>query len=218
MAKKPIESRPLAVDRRIFLKYVGAGTLALFTDFSSRGEEKSAGRAAWVGKDGAPRWTRCRHPVPLPSDPQPVAEDATRLARFEVIDDLVLPDEFRYEVLAQWGDVFGPADQPDQQICFGYGNDFTGLVAIPGKADEFFLMVNHEFVAGRPWLQAYEEAFGVKPPKLELLANEKLARGEYFVDGVSLGGNVVDWRRADLVAQVPAEVRTKLQSGGLRLL
>jgi secreted PhoX family phosphatase len=96
----------------------------------------------------------------LPGDSGDPAEDAIRLAHYEVIDDLVLPEGFRYEVIAKWGDRFGPADDPARQIVFGYNADFVALIPT-SVADEFYLVVNHEYISATPWLQGYPEVYGV---------------------------------------------------------
>lgn len=212
-------SPPILIDRRRFLYYVGAGAASLLV----RPAAAAPGAApvapgAFIGAGGRPAFTPRRHPLPLPSDLHPPAEDRQRLAAFEVIDDLVLPEGFEYRVLAQWGDVFGPADDPAKQVRFGYNNDYTGLVPIAGQPGHFHLLVNHEYVAVRPWLQAYREVFGAPPPELELLPHPKpevFGRGLFRFDGFAFdgplfGGNLVDWASAAARDAIPPALRAKI--------
>lgn len=212
------------LSRRRFLFYVGAGAAGLFT--RSLWAEKMAPappRGAFIGADGKPAFTPRRHPLPLPTDLHPPAEDKKLLATFEVIDDLVLPEGFEYRVLAQWGDVFGAAGH---QIRFGYNNDYTGLLPIPGMPGHYYLMVNHEYVAARPWLQAYEEVFGSKPPALELLPHAKpevfakgLFRwGSFAFDQPLFEGNAFDWSNPAAREAVPAALRAEMSQMAERVL
>ncbi len=215
------------LDRRRFLYYVGAGAATFLTRNAWAAElAPPLPATAWVGPDGKPRFAPRRHPVPLPTDPQPAAEDKKLLARFEVIDDLVLPEGFEYRVLAQWGDVFGPKGKPQEQIHFGYNNDYTGLVPIAGQKDHYYLMVNHEYVAARPWLQAFEEVFGEKPPALELLPHphpESYSRGlfkidDFAFDGPLFSGNAVNWADQEARAAIPPATRQKIRRLAERVL
>ncbi len=215
------ETPKAEINRRSFLKYVGAGA-TLFTGLTPLPSWLPQADAAvhpldpWTHSDGTPLWQPPPYPVPLPGDPQPAATDAQRLARYEVVDDLVLPSGFRYEVLAQWGDRFGPPDQPDRQIVFGYNCDYTGLLPIPGSDHEFWLLVNHEYVSLRPWLAAQAEA-GVKLPELRLRPapdQPALTYGIFSVDGFAFPGNRIDLAHAELPAAVRATLR-QLSDDGL---
>lgn len=165
-----------ASSRRSFLKYVGAGAAAsaagdLLGPLTAGGRVAAAaaagdavgdvvgggGAGAWVADDGAPNWEPVRYPVPLPGDPGAAADDQRRLGTYDVEDALRLPNGFRYDVLAKWGDAFGPEGQ---RIVFGYNADYTGLVKIADAPGEYFLLVNHEYVSARPWLEGYEKMRG----------------------------------------------------------
>lgn len=220
-------SKILPLDRRRFLYYVGAGAASLLTrDAWAARLVPPAVPGAFIGEGGRPAFTPRRHPVPLPSDLHPPAEDRQRLAAFAVIDDLVLPEGFAYRVLAQWGDVFGPVGQPEKQVRFGYNNDYTGLVPIAGQPGHYYLMVNHEYVAVRPWLQAYAEVFGTPPPALELLPHPKpeaFTRGLFRFDGFAFDGplfegNAVDWANPAAREALPPELRAKIVALAERVL
>ena len=188
----------MKLSRRSFLRYVGAGATA--TLLPALPPARAAGAAvddsAWTLPDGSPNWSPVAYPLPLPGDAADPATDAARLAAFEVRDDLVLPPGFRYDVVAQWGERFGPADRPDQQVSFGFNADYTGLVPVAGKPDEFWLIVNHEYISARPWLQGYAEAHGRRPfPEVALRHDGDRAR--VVVDGVDTGALLFDLAQSE---------------------
>jgi hypothetical protein len=101
-------------DRRRFLKFLGAGLTGAY----------AAGLGPLAAADGPP-------PSFLPFDP---IRPTTR-------DDLILPEGFSYDVLAEWGDVL-----PGTNARFGYNADFTAFIPLPGNR-EGVLFVNHEYVS-----------------------------------------------------------------------
>jgi uncharacterized protein len=89
------------------------------------------------------------------SDPQPAAD----FANYEVVDDLVLPEGYTYDIVAKWGDKVGDSR-------FGYNNDYLSLVETsPGKG---FLTVNFEYISGGVWQQSYEKVIGKTLPLREV--------------------------------------------------
>ncbi|MGF1634482.1 MAG: PhoX family phosphatase [Phycisphaerae bacterium] len=147
------------LNRRSFLKYVGYGAAAFATGPALGPLARAAAAAspalpaAWMKPDGTPAFSPVPYPVPLPNDPGDAAADKRRLAKFEVVDDVVLPEGFRYDVLARFADRFGP----EGRVRFGFNADYTGLVPFPGREGEHLLIVNHEYISARPWLQAAQE-------------------------------------------------------------
>ena len=74
---------------------------------------------------------------------------------YEVKDELVLPEEFTYEVIAAWGDRVGDSR-------FGYNNDYISLVET--APNEGFLTVNFEYLSGTTWTQTYSTVIGKELP------------------------------------------------------
>lgn len=149
---------PTLLTRRQFLCYVGAGATALAAPpglgpLLHGRDSEHASAFAW------PNWSNVPYPVPLPGDPGSPRDDAARLAHFSVTDDLVLPTGFRYDVVAKWGDRFGPADDPARQVVVGYNADFVALFPTTSP-DDFLLLINHEYISATPWLQGYPEVYG----------------------------------------------------------
>ena len=152
------------VSRRSFLKYVGAGagTVAgaqLLGPLAGCGGKSVTQRGAWVSSSGMPQWEAVEYPIPLPGDPQSPAEDARRLAKYVVRDEVVVPEGFTTEVLARWGDEMGAAGN---RFKFGFNADYTGLLPVKGKPGDYWLIVNHEYISARPWLEGVEEVHGEK--------------------------------------------------------
>ncbi len=156
--------------RRAFLRYVGYGVGAIAASGVMgplmrnrliaevpQAANPAAGKA-WADALGTPSWKPVSYPLPIPGDDGSAETDADRLASYEVKDDLVLPEGFRRDVVAQWGDRF---DTGDGEFVFGYNADYTGLVPIAGTSDEFYLLVNHEYVSARPWLAGCRDVHGV---------------------------------------------------------
>lgn len=210
--KRP--ARPFNLDRRSFLRYVGTGASVLAGAHLGLFPLGCAGgrRVGWVNSDGGPDWISPPYPVPLPGDGNDVP-DATRLATYEVRDELVLPEGFRYDIIAQWGDRFGPEGH---EVRFGYNNDYTGLTPIAGHENEYWLFVNHEYVSVRPWSAAYEEVEGVKLPEFKLLADEEqpwvYKYGQFSIDGWQFENppyNMIDLR-GPFADTIPPEIHTKI--------
>lgn len=185
------------ITRRQFLRYVGYGAAATVVAPALGPLLRPAGAGA-TGLTSLALWEipweAVPYPVPLPGDPGDPTEDTRRLARFTVVDDVVLPQGLRYEVVAKWGDRFGPADEPEHQIVFGYNADFVALFPTPVDG-EFWLFVNHEYVSAMPWLQGYAEVYG-----------EELHRNG-FVQDFRLSGGKADLRRAPPAPDVAEGLR-----------
>ncbi|MFN4242851.1 MAG: PhoX family protein [Tepidisphaerales bacterium] len=153
------------VSRRSMLKYVGfaaaagagLGPLLRPTAVRAAGVAGAGAGTAqrslrpWLTAAGTPDFTPVRYPLPLPT------QAADGLERFDVRDDVVLPEGFEYRVLCKWGDVFG---RVGHRVRVGFNHDYTGLVPIAGTADEYYFIVNHEYISGRPWLEGAPAARG----------------------------------------------------------
>jgi len=74
---------------------------------------------------------------------------------YDVLDDLVLPEDYTYEVIAAWGDRVGDSR-------FGYNNDYLSF--IPTTESEGYLVSNFEYISAVPWQQSFEKVIGKKLP------------------------------------------------------
>lgn len=85
---------------------------------------------------------------------------------YEVVDDLIVPQEFTYDVIAAWGDPVGDSR-------FGYNNDYVSFVQ--AGENEGFLTVNFEYISPIPWLQTYSKVIGKNLPLKTIEAALKTA-------------------------------------------
>jgi len=74
---------------------------------------------------------------------------------YEVVDDVVLPEGFTYDVIATWGDKVGNSR-------FGYNNDYVSFV--PTGENQGFLTINFEYISSTLWFKTYEQVIGKPLP------------------------------------------------------
>lgn len=114
----------------------------------------------------------------MPSDGLDAEGQRRRYARIEVEDRLVLPDGFRADLLAVWGD-------PLADGRFGYNNDHLSFLSL--APDRALLTVNFEYISARAWRQGYAEAVGGEVPFDAVI--EALAPRGGRVDAASLAAD-----------------------------
>lgn len=74
---------------------------------------------------------------------------------YEVVDDIVLPEGFTYDLIAAWGDPVGDSR-------FGYNNDYLSFIET--SENEGYLTVNFEYISSETWVQTYEKVIGKTLP------------------------------------------------------
>lgn len=85
---------------------------------------------------------------------------------YEVQDDLLLPEDVIYDIIAAWGDKVGDSR-------FGYNNDYLSFVET--SKDEGFLTVNFEYISAKTWIQTYQQVIDKFLPFAEIEAALKPA-------------------------------------------
>lgn len=100
-------------------------------------------------------FTPVKIPIPLNSDYLNDEQQKAVYKTYEVIDDVVLPKGFTYDVIAQWGDKVGNSR-------FGYNNDYLSFIEV--GSDEGFLTINFEYISGKTWQETYEKVIGKTLP------------------------------------------------------
>lgn len=80
-------------------------------------------------------------PMPLETSGVTPAQQIEQYSTYEVIDDLLLPEGFSYEVIATWGDKVGDSR-------FGYNNDYLSFVET--GENQGYLTVNFEYISALP--------------------------------------------------------------------
>ncbi|MEA5390797.1 alkaline phosphatase PhoX [Cyanobium gracile UHCC 0139] len=140
------------MNRRDLLSLLGIGACS----FAGAALPTAAPGRAAVPRAGAartppPPFPTVPTPLPVPSDGFDAAEQRHRYARIELEDRLVLPDGFRADLVAVWGD-------PVADGRFGFNNDHLSFLSL--GADRALLTVNFEYISARAWRQGYAEAVG----------------------------------------------------------
>ncbi|MGG6265831.1 PhoX family protein [Leptolyngbya sp. AN03gr2] len=94
---------------------------------------------------------------PIPS-PMALLTNAKSAAptEFEIVDDLIVPEGFSYQVIGAWGDKIGDSR-------FGYNNDYLSFVET--APNQGFLTINFEYISAIPWLQSYSKVLGKELPR-----------------------------------------------------
>ena len=153
---------PVVTDRRLFLKYLGAGV--------------AGATAAGAGPLGP--IAEARGPMPFQTLPGGGAEKTVFGAttttfnpiRPSDVDDLIIPDGFNYQVILAYGDRFTSRGER-----FGFNADWTHFFPRNPEGYEGLLVVNHEYV-GTP-TDNYGQAFAGAVGGVPTLADMKFDMG-----------------------------------------
>ncbi|MBE9010467.1 DUF839 domain-containing protein [Pseudanabaenaceae cyanobacterium LEGE 13415] len=107
---------------------------------------------------------------PIPS-PMALLTDvkSTAPTEFEIVDDLIVPEGFSYQVIGAWGDKIGDSR-------FGYNNDYLSFVET--APNEGFLTINFEYISAIPWLQSYSQVLGKELPRAAVEKELQKAKGK----------------------------------------
>lgn len=160
----------MSLKRRQFLMFLGAttGTVTLSHLVNSKQGPLSIQPAGAA----SPAFTPVKSPMPYGAVDIATEKQAEAYKQFQVLDDLVLPEEYTYDVIAAWGDPVGDSR-------FGYNNDYLSFVeTAPGEG---FLTVNFEYISGGTWLQTYADVIGNELAFTEVIAAAASTEGEIDV-------------------------------------
>ncbi|MEX0271716.1 PhoX family phosphatase [Leptolyngbyaceae cyanobacterium UHCC 1019] len=144
----------MTLNRRHFLIFLGATatTTACGVRF---GQQSSTTGGSPFNPGVKPAFQPVKGPMPLAMNALASDRQMTEFSQYEVVDDLVLPEGFTYDVLASWGDKVGDSR-------FGYNNDYLALIET--SPDEALMSVNFEYISAIPWQQTYEQVIGKALP------------------------------------------------------
>ena len=164
----------MTIKRRDFLTFLGGMGGAMLLDvvssdrlipkFSMPFMETEASNSAVAATSSKLSFKPIKGAMPLITDAIALSKQAMAYKNFEVVDDLVLPEGFVYDVIAAWGDKVGDSR-------FGYNNDYLSLVET--SKNEGYLTVNFEYISSIPWEQAYEKVIGKALPFSEVASSIK---------------------------------------------
>ncbi|HEY9850486.1 MAG TPA: alkaline phosphatase PhoX [Leptolyngbyaceae cyanobacterium] len=130
---------------------LGAGALAVTTFLGNK--------IGLVGKKLI--FQPVKSPMPLEINEMGAAEQVKNYSTYEVVDDLVLPEGFTYDIIGAWGDPIGDSR-------FGYNNDYLSFV--PTGKDKGYLTINFEYISPLTWLQTYQQVLKKPLPLAEVKA------------------------------------------------
>ena len=157
----PYPRNPMSLSRRDFLLFMGSaiattackpnfpqsGTPTGSTTFNPNTFNLNTFNPKLVGVGFQP----IQGPLPIETSGVPLAQQIAKLARYEVQDDLVLPEGYSYQVIGSWGDKIGNSR-------FGFNNDYLSFVET--APNEGFLTINFEYISAVPWIQNYQKVIG----------------------------------------------------------
>ena len=191
----------MTLPRRDFLWFLGAtfGTTAFGIaekDFSMPFLEPSLAK----GIDNL-SFNPVKIPIPLKTNNIPDKEQIQAYSTYTVVDDVVLPSGFTYDIVAQWGDPVGDSR-------FGYNNDYLSFVET--RPNDGYLTVNFEYISGKVWMASFEQAIGKPLPLKAVREATKSTKG--VIDAFSLPDN------SPLKAQIKEIAREGLTDLGLGVI
>ncbi len=186
----------MTLKRRNFLLFMGgtAGVLALGSLPSGKGQGATPfSKAASAATPGSGlSFQPIKVPVPLEIDGMTANKQIEAYSTFEVVDDIVLPEGYTYDVIGAWGDPVGDSR-------FGYNNDYLSFIET--APNEGFLTISFEYISGKTWMQTYPMVVGKSLPFEEV----KAAATEGEIDAFTLADGDSDgparhlWQQLHLV-------------------
>ncbi|NJL82620.1 MAG: DUF839 domain-containing protein [Chloroflexaceae bacterium] len=152
--------------RRDFLLFLGAS--ALSTGIGLASNRKSTSLAEPISSPDPTSSTAQAPPITLRASQSPLPlnkqlSDTEQMAAhrtYEVLDDLVLPPGYTYDVIGAWGDRVGDSR-------FGYNNDYIAIVET--SPTEALLAINFEYISPKIWLDTYQAVLKQSLPIKEAL-------------------------------------------------
>ncbi len=153
------------MQRRTLLQLLGVGTglgaARVSAGSLTAGTDRAGTDAMGAPAPGPPSPARLPVsvlPLPLAHDSRSAAEQRRQLARVAVQDRVLVPEGYRAELVAVWGD-------PLAGGRFGFNNDYLALLELGDRA---LLSVNFEYISPLPWAGGFEEATGQPLPLPQL--------------------------------------------------
>jgi len=202
--------------RRFLLFFAGVGgtlsTSLLPKQKSHLGNQIAQSKTIKLSKkttDSSLSFQPVKVPLPLKINELAIAQQVETYKSFEIQDDLVLPEGFTYELIAQWGDPVGDSR-------FGYNNDYLSLVET--GPNEGYLTVNFEYISGGTWIQTYPLIIGKQLPFDELITFTSAKEGEidaFNLKDDTLKSKIIEISREGLIDQGIGVISVKRNPQGI---
>lgn len=178
--------------RRDFLLFISAGLGAFAVNSCNDSSHLNFGDSSRYKKlSFSPTFKPVQGPMPIPTNGVTVSDEviSEQYSQYQVVDELVVPEGFTYDVIASWGDPVGDSR-------FGYNNDYLSFIQTGNN--EGFLTVNFEYVSSRPWLESYQQVIGRSLP-IATVQQALATENNQTIDGFSLPSK-------DLIRQAILEI------------
>ncbi len=150
----------MSIKRRDFLLLMGGSAGAVALSSLSGCDTKPTVQPNTPQNKALSVFKPVKSPIPLQNAGFTPEQQQEAYRNYEVVDDLVLPNGFEYQVIAAWGDKVGDSR-------FGYNNDYLSFV--PSGENEGYLSINFEYISAIPWMQTYEQVLGKSLPFDEVI-------------------------------------------------
>ncbi|BAY85422.1 hypothetical protein NIES267_49220 [Calothrix parasitica NIES-267] len=154
----------MSIKRRDFLLLMGGSAGAVALGSLSGCDRKITSGPSTPQNKALSVFQPVKGPIPLQNAELSLEQQQEVYRNYEVVDDLVLPKGFEYQVIAAWGDKVGDSR-------FGYNNDYLSFV--PTGENEGYLSVNFEYISAIPWIQTYDKVIGKSLPFDEIISKLK---------------------------------------------
>ena len=151
----------MSIKRRDFLLLMGGSAGAVALGSLSGCNEKVTMQPSTPQNKALSVFEPVKGPLPLQNAGFTPEQQKEAYRNYEVVDDLVLPNGFEYQVIAAWGDKVGDSR-------FGFNNDYLSFV--PTGENEGYLSVNFEYISAIPWIQTYDKVIGKSLPIDEVIS------------------------------------------------
>jgi len=184
----------MSISRRNFLTFLTATAGVSFFSLQEKKYSSLISSPAIAANSFGLNFSPVKLPIPLKIDGMSDESQKSAYQTYTVPDDLVLPQGFTYDVVAQWGDKVGDSR-------FGYNNDYLSFIETsPGQG---YLTVNFEYISGRTWLQTFEQVIGKTLPVKEVRekTNEKGEIAAYNLQDASLRAKIEEISLEGLIDQ-----------------
>ncbi|MGF1538487.1 MAG: PhoX family phosphatase, partial [Elainellaceae cyanobacterium] len=147
-------------------------------------------------------------PMPVPSLGIAPDQQPAEFEQFSVVDDLVLPEGYTYDVVAAWGDPVGDSR-------FGYNNDYIALVeTAPGEG---YLVVNFEYISGQTWMETFSAVVDKTLPLEAVKAAAVINEGEIDVLALSdeaLKAQIIEIAKESMIDQGMGVIAVRRSESG----
>lgn len=158
----------MSFKRRQFLLFLGAAAGTTAVGVRGQGQSLVVSQTAQAASPPG-GFLPLQGPLPYEGIGLADVKQLDYYSRYQIQDDLVLPQGYTYDVIASWGDPLG-----DSRV--GYNNDYLSFV--PTGPDEGYLTVNFEYISADTWSKTLEPVTGKVLPFAEVAAALEAQDGE----------------------------------------